>query len=207
LGPGQGHHTGAAHSAVGGFKAHDSAQGRRTPDGPSGAGTQGAHGLTRRHRRPRPAGGAAGDVVQVPGVAGRFEAGGPIGAAQGELVHGQLAQQHGAGGFQPGVGGAIVKGHPVGVNPGSRGCAYAGSVIKVFESDGNAVERPLVAASYYLGLGGAGLLQRLVWQKGNEGMEPIVGGFNSVQECPGQLHRRQLPEADEFAGFLDCQKM
>ena len=146
-------------------------------------------------------------MVQVPGVAGRFEAGGPVGAAQGELVHGQLAQQHSASGFQPGRGGGVLGGHPIGVNPGACGRAYAGGVIKVFESDGNAVERPLVAASNYLGFGGAGLLQRLVRQKGDKGMEPVVGGFNSVQEGPGELYRRELPAADEFAGFPDCQKV
>ena len=60
----------------------------------------------------RAAGGAARDAVEVPRVAGDAVGGVLRGGAHRELVHVGLAEQHGAGGLQPGGDGGVVRRPP-----------------------------------------------------------------------------------------------
>ena len=92
----------ARHAAVGRLEADDAAQAGRLADRAAGVGAQRQRRLAGRHRRRRAAAGAAGDALQVPGIARHLEGAVLRGRAHGELVHVGLAEQHGVGLLQPG---------------------------------------------------------------------------------------------------------
>ena len=144
---------------------------------------------------------------QVPGIAGRLERSSPVGAAQGEFVHGEFAQQDAAGGFEAGGGGGVLGRHPVNVHAGAGGGTDAGGVVEVFQGEGDAVHGAFVVSAPDLRFGDAGLLQGVVGQQQDEGMQAVVGGGDAVQAGAGQFHRGKFAPAHQFAGLMDGQEM
>ena len=180
MGPTEGNHSRPADPAIGCLQADDAAQGCRTANRPTGAGTQCGHRLTRSHGGPGSAAGSPGDVGQVPGIAGRREGGGEVRTAQSKLMHRQLTQKNTSGGFEPGRGRGIFRRHTVNVHLRARSRGDTGGVVQVFEGKRNAVQRPLVVATAYLGFSKPGVVQCLFFQYDDERMKPVVGGFDAV---------------------------
>jgi len=119
-------------------------------------------------------------MVQVPGVTGRREGRGEVGPTQSELVHRQLAQENASGGFQSGRGGGILRGHPVDIHLGTGRGRNPGSVVQVFQGEGDTVQRSLVAATAYLCFGKPGVIQSLFFQYDDVRVQPVVGGCDAV---------------------------
>ena len=90
---GEGDQAVAAHRAVGGLEPHHAAQRGRLADGAAGVGAQGPGGFGGGDAGGGAATGAARHPVEIPGVPRGLEGGVLGGAAHGELVHVQLAQE------------------------------------------------------------------------------------------------------------------
>ena len=88
------------HPAISRFKSGDPAERRRLADGAAGIASQCGHAFIGRHRRARPAAGAAGHAVQIPRVVGDVKIRVLVGRAHGELVHVGFTDQHRPGVFQ-----------------------------------------------------------------------------------------------------------
>ena len=86
--------------------------------------------------------GVAGKVGGLIGsgflAAGAIATGG-IGAADGELVHGQLVQEYGSGVLQARRSGGVFGGNVLGQDPGAGGGAHLLGSVEVFQGDGDAV--------------------------------------------------------------------
>ena len=205
LGPGQRHYAVVANPPEGGLDAGNAAQRRRAPDAAAGVRAQGAHTQAGRHRRAGTAAAAAGHMFRIPGVARRREQAGEVRAAQGELVHRQLAQQDGAGRVQFGHGGGVLCRYPVGRYPGHCGGSDAGGVVQIFQRNGDAVHGPAILAGGDFRCRLPRLRQRPFRRERDIGIQAPVHGGDPVQIGLGQRHRRQLAGGDQRRRFANGQ--
>ncbi|MNQ64607.1 hypothetical protein D3C85_790370 [compost metagenome] len=105
---GVGDHAPAGNPAVSGLDAGEVGEGGRLADRAAGVGAGGGGHQARGHGCGGAAGGAAGYVLEAPGVLHRAVMAGFVGGAHGELVHVQLAEADGAGGLEAGDHGGVV---------------------------------------------------------------------------------------------------
>ena len=187
----------------GGFETDDAAEGGRQPDGAARIAAQGSHALARGHRGGRAAAGAAGDPVRVPGIARGAVMGVDAGGPEGELVHLQLAHEYGPGAGEPLGHRGVEVGHEAAQYLRSHGSADAPGVVEVLETYRNSVQRSPVLPPAYLALRSGGLLEGLVGQEGDEGVEDGLGGLDAPEVFPGQFHRGDLPRLDQGGGLRD----
>jgi hypothetical protein len=99
-GPGERQHPVPADAAVSGLEAHRPAERGGDADGAAGVGAQGGVDNAGGDGRARSTAGTSGAVLGIPRVAHGSEVGVGGGDAVGQLVHVQLAEHHGAGGFE-----------------------------------------------------------------------------------------------------------
>ena len=140
---------------------------------------------------------AAGEVRGVPGIARRRPGQVEGRAAVGELVRGELAHQHGAGGAQPGHGGRVLSRDAVDAGARMAGGQDAGGVVDVLDGERNAVQRPAPVAARDLGFGGA--RQPPSRPRGVRVMKALSCGSSASVRARGLrvLDRRQLAGPDQ----------
>ena len=178
-GPAQGRQAETADAAVGGLQPGDAAVRRGVPDRSRGVLPQRTHAQPGGDARARAGAGAAGHVVEIPGIAGGRQ-------AAGKTAHVELAEQH-----RPGLAQAPHRGA---VFPRTRWLrdAHHGQgtldVVLILHRDGNAVERPPITALLYLLLRHPGLLQGALLHEVHEGVQTTVEGLDPVEVGPGQLN-------------------
>ncbi len=143
--------------ADGGFEADDSAPGGWDADAAAGVGAECAEGEVGRDGCAGAGGGAAADAVERPGIAGGAEVGDVAGAADGELVEVELADDDGSGEFEAADDVGVFGGDAVAEHGAGSGGAGAGGVDVVFERDGNAVEWAAEFAGFLFGVEFRGL--------------------------------------------------
>ena len=140
-GRGVGHQAVARDPAVGGLESHHPAMAGGLPDGAAGIGAQRADAQVRGHRRGGAAGGAAGDIVPVPGVTGGAEGRILGGGAHGELVHVGLAQKHRPLPAQASHHRGVEGRHEIFQNPGGAGGPEPPGGHDVLQGQGDAGKR------------------------------------------------------------------
>jgi len=99
-GRGVGNQTIAGDPPIGGFQTDDPAVRGGLADRAASIGAQGAETLIGRHRRRRSATGTAADPAEIPGIFRNPIGAGLGGRAHGELIHGELPEDHRPGGLQ-----------------------------------------------------------------------------------------------------------
>jgi hypothetical protein len=148
--------------------------------------------------RTRPAASAAPlPLVGVPGVARRRPGQVEGGAADGELVGGELAEEHGSGLRQPGGDGRVPLRHMVFEDARMRGRADALGRVDVLEPDRDAVERPFAPAGGDLGLGLPRVLAGAIRGDEEEARKLSVEGLDAAKAELGELDRRQRLGLDQ----------
>ena len=116
----------------------------------------------------------------------------------GEFAHGELAE-HGSTGFAEAFGdGGVGIGDTVIKSEAAVGSADAPGVAEVFKGYGNTVEGAAGIARGELAVGVLGLLKGEVGGGGEEGVEGVVEGVNSLDMGLSQLYRRKLAILDEL---------
>jgi hypothetical protein len=135
--------TARADAAVRRLEADDSAEGRRLADRAAGIGSDRAIAKSRGHRGGRARGRAAHRALERPGVAHRAERAHHRAAAEGELVHVQLAEQHGARGPQARHDDGIFGGDVIPEEVAGGGGPHALRVDEVLERDRDPWSAPL----------------------------------------------------------------
>ena len=147
---GEGDQAVAADRAVGGLQAHHAAQRGRLADGAAGVGAEGPGGFGGGDAGGGAATGAARHPVEVPGVVRGLIGRVLGGAAHGELVHVELAQEDEAGVAQLGDDGGVV-GRDVALEDARRaGGLHALDAEDVLEADGHAFPgQPLGSAAWH----------------------------------------------------------
>ncbi len=119
------------------------------------------------------------------------------GGAVSKLVHIVLAHQHGPRLAQLSGHRGIFRRHVIGQDLRAAGGANSRGQIKVFERDGNSVERSAILASGNLGLGRACLRSGQVGGDGDERPERRIQSLDPSKHGIGQLDRRHLALLDE----------
>ena len=107
--------------------------------------------------------------------------------AERELVKVGLADKHGAGSAQPRCDDGIVGRDVTGSHQRSRRGPGPFEINQVLERHRNAVERPAVASTGNVVVGGARGLQRLVCHDGDEGVQLRIERFDLRETFLGQL--------------------
>ena len=163
-----------------------------------------ADAQVRGHRRRGAPGGAAGNVIPVPGVAGGAVSRVFRGGAHGELVHVDLAQDDRAGLAQPGADRGVIGRHEVLQDAGAAGGAQTLGNHHVFQGQGNAGERRgLAALDPGRGLDRHGPGPGLIHS--NIGIQLAVPRFNAGQHGLGHLLRRDLARGQPRRQLADTQ--
>ena len=152
---------------------------------------------------PRAGGGAAGDVLEVPGVTRGRERQVERGAADGELMRRELADQHAATGRQLLRHHAIGGGHIVDQQLGVAGRADARGLVDVLQRIGDALHRPRILPGGEGGVGAAGIVHGAVGGYGDEGVQRAVLRGHPVQRRAGQRLGRGLLGAELAAHRRD----
>ena len=119
----------------------------------------------------------------------------------GELGGNRFAQHDGPGPLEQGHRSGIVVGHEMLVNLGAGGGGNAGSVVKVLDADGNAMQWARFGATGHFFIPGFSIRQHRHPVQVHPGIEGRFQRVNAVQQGLGQVHRRQFPAADEASGF------
>ena len=193
--PRQRHHPVAAHPSVGWLDAGRPATVTRDPDRASRVAAGAAETHAGGQRRRGATAGAAGDVVEIPGVVGGAVVRVRVGASGGELVHVQLAEQHRAGVAEPGDDGRVVLRHEVGQDLRASGGPDPGGVVQVLQRDRDPVQRPPVLPWLDLTLRPPRRRERRVRQHRDKRIDPPVQRRNPIQTSPRNLDRRHLPRS------------
>ncbi len=203
-GGGEGDDAVAADPAIGRLEADDAAVRGRLADRAAGIGSQRGRGLAGGDAGGAGAGGSAGHGVEVPGVLHRPVGAVFVGAAHGELVHVQLADDHRAALLQPGHGGAVVGRHEALKDLRGAGGTDPLGAEDVLKRHGNAGQQVGLAGGAFLirGLGGG---QGLLFAYGDEGVDLLVGGGNALEAGLGQLDRGDLAGSQFLLHVMDGQ--
>jgi hypothetical protein len=104
-------------------------------------------------------------------------------------MRGKLAQQHHAGGFQPGCGGSVFARHIVNQQLGMRCGAHARHVIDILERIGDPMQRPAPFAGLDFRLGRCRRAARAIRGDGDEGIQLRIKRCNARQRCFRERHR------------------
>ncbi len=153
----QRHDAADARKAVRRLEPDDAAARRGKANGRRGVRPERARAHARGNRRRRAARRPARRVVEIPRIVDRTVVRDHARPAVRELVHVELAEEHGARVAQLGHHGRVLGRHAIRVH-GARGRREdPGGVDVVLETDRNAVQRPAVAAVRKLGVERAGL--------------------------------------------------
>ena len=101
----------SADTAVGDLHADDTAESRRLPVRAAGVAAHGRQHHPRGQRGGVAAAASAGDPGRVPGISAVAVMRVPAGEAVGHFMHRRLADQHAAGGLEPGHGRGVLSRH------------------------------------------------------------------------------------------------
>src|SRR5690606_6514282 len=143
-------------------------------------------------RRGRTAGRAAGGPVHVERVADGPERGVFAGRAEGELVQVGLAEKDGAGRAQPFDDARVVGGDVSVTDPRGGGRRHAADVDQVLERNRYAMQRATGVALPDLGVSLPGLVERLLLERGDVGVDRRVAFGDAVETTPGGFFRGDL---------------
>ena len=194
----------ARHAAVGGLDADHAAVRGRLPDRTAGVRAQRSQAQARGHGGGRAAARAARDPGEVPRVAGDLEPGILRGRPHRELVHVELADDHGTFLLEPADDRGVVGRDEIAEDLRAAGGADPPGAEHVLDGEGN----PGEGAAFPGGDGLVGrrrLLERLIRRDGQEGADPAVDRRDPVQNRPGQLPRGYFFSFQKPVGFLDGQ--
>src|SRR5215210_2129749 len=180
-----------ADPAEGRFHAHGAAEGRGYADGAGGIGTECRVAEPRRYRYGGAAAGAAGYSARVEGVPRRPEPGPVSCRAVGELVRVRLAEEDRPALLEPADDRGIRGRNVVFKEGGAHRGTHALGADQVLDADRHAVERASVLSGQDLLLRPRRLLQRILRQHGDEGVELPVDGFDALEERTHDLDRRE----------------
>ena len=191
---------------VGGLEPDDTGAGGWVADRAAGIGPRGARAQIAGHGGRRAAARPTDRAREVPGIAGR-----PVPRVVGERTFGELvevglADGDGTRGGEPRHDGGIHRRHAREGRMRAIGRGHAGDVDDVLVGDGDAVERPAVAAVRDLGLGRAGFRARPLGREGDKGVECLLEAVTAIQIGLGQLDRRDLPPRDQRRQSGDAQQ-
>src|SRR5262249_38297465 len=150
---------------------------------------------TRRHGRRGAAARAAGDAVELPGIARGAEMAIDGGGGRGELVGEGLAEHDGARPAQPGDALGILRRHMIAKEARSVGGADAGRVEDVLYSARYAVQRSAPAPGGDLGPGLLRLRQCGVGAHGEERRDARIERLDPLQEGVDARGGRDLAAA------------
>ena len=142
-------------------------------------------------------------MVEVPRVASEREAVGRVGAAERELVHRQLAEQHSASLSQTCSGGGVLGGNAVCHDLGACCCLDAFGVVEVLERDRYAVHGAAIIAAQDFGFGLPRLRHCAVVQHGYVAFQRLVESIYAVEEGAGQFNGRKLSALYKDARLAD----
>src|SRR5438309_10030601 len=151
-----------AQASVCRFEADEAAERRRDSDAPSGIAAERCERFAARDRDGRAAGGSAGDLRLVPGIAYVAEMRIHRADAVRELVHPELPNEHCSGVLELAHRSCVLGRDPLAKDLRSRSCADASRREEILHRDRYSVERTKVVARADLGLGATGLLPREV---------------------------------------------
>src|SRR6266849_5339633 len=192
--PGQRRDTKETDAAVGGFQPDDAAKSGGDADRTAGIRTERTGAQPRGYGYTRAAAGAARIALHVPGVIDPAEI--RTGCDGGELVHVELAQQHGAGRVQPLDHRRVISRDLVFEHLGAaRGFAARGGD-DVFVSERNAVERTAIGATADLVFGYLRLAQRPLGGHGDIAIKLGIERLDAVEVSLRDLHWRHRSFAD-----------
>ena len=182
-----------AHPSEGLLQAHHAAEGARQTHRTAQVGAQGSERYAGGYVGPAAAAGAAGDVVQSPGVVDRAVVGVVGGGPGGELFQVFLAQYDGARLFAEGNHPGVLAGHVVGQYQGTDGGADALRGEVVLDADGDSVERPAIFPIGQLRFQLPGAGQGSFVEQGYEGIELGLKPVGPGQGGLSDLDRGNLP--------------
>lgn len=156
---------------IGGLETDDGTIAGGGADAAAGVGAEGAEAEIGGDGGGAAAGGAAGVAGEIPGVADGPEVTGDGGAAEGEFVEVELAEEDGASLGEAAGDFGVFGGDTIVEDGAGAGGADAGGVDVVFESDGNAVEGTADTAGGNFGIGRAGSGEGLLAEDGDESVD------------------------------------
>ena len=142
-------------------------------------------------------------MVEVPRIAREREAVRRIRAAERELVHRQLAEQHGACLSQASGGGGVLSGNAVCHDLGACRRLDAVGVVQVLERDGYAVHGAAIVAAQDFGFSLPRLCHRSVVQHGDVAFQRVVEFVDAIEEYTGKLDGGELAAFDQDARLAD----
>ena len=202
-GTGKGDEAVAAHCPVRGLQAHHAAQRCRLTDGAARVGAQSPRRLRGGDAGGGAATGAARHPVEVPGVACGLKGRVLRGAAHGELVHVQLAQEDKAGLSELGDDGGVVRWDVTLQNAGGAGGLHAAHAEDVLQPDGH----PFPSPPSFAGLGiyrrGCGQGSLLVYQEVR--LHGAVHDSDAAQVGLRELRRGDFSLGEQFPAAVGRQ--
>ena len=186
------HQSVAGNTTIGRLQPHHAAEGSGLADGAAGIGTQGPDGSACSHRSCAAAGGTAGDALGIPGVAGGMVSGVLRGAAHGELVHVQLAQDNRVLSLELGHDRSIIGRHEVLQNLGSTGGPHPFGADIVLDGAGNALQEGNLLSLGNLLVHSLGARQGLIPGDGEVSLDFPLHLVDAGEHIFRQLYARNL---------------
>ncbi len=175
-------------------------------DGAAGVRAQGTQAHVRRHSGSRPAAGAAGDTIQIPGVAGNLKAGVLGGGTHGELIHVKLAHDYRSGIFQSGNDCGVVWRNEIFKHLRRAGRAKALGADQVLDTQWDAGKGCRVTLGQAM-VRRFGLGHGTVGIDGQKGTNLAVDRLDAIQDGPSQFHGSNFFIFQQVAGLFNGQFM
>ncbi len=185
----EGNQSVAGNESVGGLHTNHTTERSGLSNGAARVRTKGSDGLPCRQGGRTPSRGTARDGFEVPGI-GRGLVSGILGRrAHGELVHVEATPDNRARLTELGNTRGVVGRDVVFQHLGSATQRLVFNCERVFDPDGNAVERAEAFARSTACVGGFGLSERVVSVGGKEGFNSVVDRCSPVNHRLGDSHR------------------
>ena len=192
--------------ADGGLEADDSTPGGGTADAAAGVGAEGSVDEVCGGGCGGAGGRSAGDAIERPGIAGGAEVGDVAGAAEGELVEVELAEDDGAALFEADDDVCVFGGDAVFEHGAGGGGASACGVDVVFEADGDSVEWAAEFAGLLLFVEDGGLGEGLFGHDGDVAVHLGVVDIDAVEESLDELRGGHGAGVDHLGDFGETER-
>ena len=195
-GEGVGNDPAAAHQAVARHETGGAGERGRTTNRTAGIGAERPETEPGRHCHPRSGRRPAGEMLDVPGVAGRRPRHVEARAAMGVFMRRELAGDDGARGLEAAHRLRVPLGDPANARLRSPGGQHAFGVVDVLERDGHPVQRPPAATGRDLGVRRSRRLEGALGHERHVGVEAGVVGLDARERRLDELERLELPRRD-----------